>query len=131
MALALETLGAKGMSEDEISDDEGAQKTNTRRIMSLEWRSPAVSMWLRSLDAYYKEYEEASFLLGARDGRGGRLYTRNDGGRQQPAKERAAVLGLHPAAYRKEWLDKIGQNQLLLEMNSKGFDFSVLIPRHS
>lgn len=126
MVKALEALGVDGMS-----DVEDAEASHTWRIQTMEWRSLAVTMWLRSLDAYEYEAAIAQHLVCVRDGRGGQRTTRIAGGRMQPVLERQAVPRLHSAAYSRAWLSALGEGRRhCLEINEEAFDFSVPIPQY-
>lgn len=125
MAEALGILGVDGMSD---ADD--GEEPDVWRIKTMQWRSNAVTMWLRSLDAYEYDAALAQHSVRVRDMRGGRRSTRIAGGGFQPLSERRAVSKLNAAAYSKTWLDSLDDGRRYsLEINQQGFDFSFPIPK--
>lgn len=126
MLEALEALGPDGMS-----DSEDADEPDTWRIRALEWRSGAVTMWLRSLDAHERDAAVARRAVINVDARGGKRVARIAGGSLQRVSERAARRGLHAAAYSHIWLRSINEGQrYALEIDNKSFDFSFPIPKY-
>jgi hypothetical protein len=92
----LHELGISGMSSDETTDSDGIKRY---RILSPQWRSDAVTGWLRYFDALY--------FRARRDGvfgndRGAMPRERTDPRRRSNSKK--FVVGLPRNAYREEWL---------------------------
>lgn len=129
MVAALEMLGPDGMSDDEDDTSSGPPgnhraQANVRRILEPDWRSAAVTAWLRSLDAY--EHDRSLALAQVRSRRGPVPAVRLPG--NQVHTRRLIPRGLHPNAYRYTWLERQprGAHQIY-EMNSSAFNFEEVL----
>lgn len=93
----LEQLGASGMSSDETSDGDGVRRY---RILNPQWRSTAVSGWLRYFDALYNRARRERVFGNDRG-----AFPRDRKNARKESDSMKFVIGLPRNAYKEEWLN--------------------------